>query len=123
MTIEQIAPWTVGCTQLAQRYTVIGLKLHFNGTMYTYITDWCAPHEIDRKEGFMPALVQKGFLMVLGRTWTKSTSPHESDPFLLRGTGGHPVDDVPWEIHEIDDPIAYKAAKQAYVNACQDHLP
>jgi len=122
MNIVQITPWTAGCIRLAQCYNLIGLKLVFDGTSYTYITDCCPPHEIDQREGFTPILVERGLLHWAGADWTMFI-PRDDDAFLMRQPLGHPVDGVPWEIHRIEDEIAYAAARQAFISACHDPLP
>lgn len=55
------------------------------------------------------------FYQTIDANWPDIRDARKRSPYTL-----DPVDDLPWEIHDIDDPIAREAATAAYLRCRQE---
>lgn len=110
-----LEPWTSEHVRLAQQHENLWVRIYWDGTPFGSILD------VRPVEGVIPTgaaywvRVHRGVLVMNTTDWVLISGTRLGKRDAIPIADRKPVDNVSWEIHRIEDPDAYHAARSAYI--------
>ncbi len=110
-----LQPWTSDYIRLAQQYENLWMRVYWDGTPCGSILD------LSPVEGLTPngapywVRIYRGILIMGQTEWCLMRPDRLAKMEAMVPVVRKPVDAVPWEIHGIENPVAYAAARSAYI--------